>query len=64
MGASENPKISFELDHFNFPSINMDSLVEPFSTSEIDKVIQHSLRTKAQGLMALMQDSSKNVGIL
>jgi hypothetical protein len=40
MGTSENPTISFELDDFNFPSINMDSSIKPFSPSEIDKVIQ------------------------
>jgi hypothetical protein len=49
IGESRNPTISFDLDEFSFPSHNLDHLVEPFSNSEIDQVVNLVPMDKSPG---------------
>jgi hypothetical protein len=49
MGESQNPTINFNLDEFTFSSLNLDHLVEPFSNTEIDQVINQMPMDKSPG---------------
>jgi hypothetical protein len=50
MGATNSPTICFDLDDFNFPCHNLEHLVEPFTTSEIDQVVKLMPMDKSPGL--------------
>jgi hypothetical protein len=46
---TQNPAISFDLNDFSFPSHDLGSLEEPFSSSEIDQVIKMMPVDKSPG---------------
>jgi hypothetical protein len=50
MGVSQNSLIRFNLGDFCFPSHNLDHLVEPFTSSEIDQVVKMMPMDKSPGL--------------
>jgi hypothetical protein len=49
MGNSENPTISFNLEDFSLPSLNLEHLVAPFTNEEIDQIIKQMPMDKARG---------------
>jgi hypothetical protein len=64
LGVLDFTSIQFNLDTLMQASVDLSSLVVPFTNQEIDAVIKGLPSDKAPGLMVLIQILSKNVGLL